>query len=93
MDKRYDKVVPRVVSFLQWLFFQSSVGSKSQFSHGNIDDLDFLQPAHCAHADNVISGFNMNYRNAVAFSTIPNDVNPYDIGYQRNVRCFVKCKL
>ena len=49
--EEYDKVVLRVVSFLQWLWIRSSDGSKSQFSQRTPDNLDFLQPVQYAYAD------------------------------------------
>ena len=39
--------------FLQWPLTQSSNGSKSQFSQRNPDNLEFLQPAQNANADDL----------------------------------------
>ena len=51
--EEFDKVVLRVVSFLQWLLTQFSDGSRKSIIPKTPDNLDFLQPAQCAYADDL----------------------------------------
>ena len=73
-SEEYDKVVLRVVSFLQWPLTRSSDGSKQLLSQGTIDNLDFLQLSQCAYADDLAvasSSFGeLMYALATAFRSV-----------------------